>query len=62
MQRALSAFAHDPYLGLEAKMSWPQFNESGESLILLGDENEPEARLVFPRAYDAACNYIVYEG
>ena len=62
MQRALSAFAYDPYLGLEAKTSWPQFNESGKSLILLGVENEPEARLVFSRAYNAACNYTVYEG
>lgn len=62
MQRALSAFAHDPHSGLEAVMSWPQFNESRKSLVLLGVENAPEARLVFPRAYNAACNYTVYEG
>ena len=62
MQRALSAFAHDPHSGLEAVMSWPQFNESRKSLVLLGVENAPEARLVFPRAYNAACSYTVYEG
>jgi len=62
MQSALSAFAHDPVSGLEAQMSWPQFNKSRKSLVLLGVENEPEASLVFPRIYNAACNYTVYDG
>ena len=62
MQRAVAAFAHDPHSGLEVEMSWPRFNESRKSLILIGVEDEPKARMVFSRAYDAVCNYTLYDG
>jgi cholinesterase len=61
MQRALVAFANDPSHGLEAEMSWPRFDESEKTMILLGVENGVEPRLVFPRSYNAVCNYSVYD-
>jgi cholinesterase len=61
MQRALVAFANDPFHGLEAEMSWPRFNESEKTMILLGVKNAVEPRMVFPRSYNAVCNYTIYD-
>jgi cholinesterase len=61
MQRALVAFANDPEHGLEAEMAWPRFDEGGKTMILLGVENEVAPRMVFPRSYNAVCNYTIYD-
>lgn len=58
MQKAVAAFSKDPSNGLNRVLSWPQYDENKKSMILVAIDNEPEARLVFPRVYDAICNNI----
>lgn len=43
MQRALAAFARDPWGSLSAEMGWPRYNDDKESLVPVAVDNEPEA-------------------
>lgn len=61
MQKAWSAFAHDPVHGLD-KLNWPQFDQATDSLIRLGYNNSPMADFVSPSEYAAACSTIALAG
>ncbi|KAE8374525.1 carboxylesterase [Aspergillus bertholletiae] len=54
MQRAWAAFVADPHHGLE-KLGWPHFSLDGATLIALGEQNNPNARLIDPSLYNAGC-------
>ena len=58
VQRAWRAFGADPEGGLVREMGWPVFDPGAETLVLLGEENRPAARLVMPSVYDAACSTV----
>ena len=57
MQKAWFVFSDDPVSGL-GNLGWPAFDPDTESLIVLGENNEPEAKFVKPSEYDSPCSTI----
>ncbi|KAL7917893.1 Alpha/Beta hydrolase protein [Trichoderma austrokoningii] len=59
MQTAWASFADDPVDGLTA-LGWPQFDQSEDSYILLGEDNIPSAQFVAPSDWNAPCSTVTF--
>ncbi|KAK4155158.1 cholinesterase [Chaetomidium leptoderma] len=58
VQRAWASFAGDPWSGLTRDLGWPEWDPSGETLVVLGMNNTSSARFVKPGVYDAPCSTV----
>ncbi|CAN8095427.1 unnamed protein product [Discula destructiva] len=61
MVHAWAEFAKDPEQGL-AKLGWPQYDPMGDTLILLGDNNQSALATAPGTQYDAICNRSMTAG
>ncbi|TFB07518.1 Acetylcholinesterase [Trichoderma ghanense] len=61
MQHAWFSFSNNPTSGLSS-IGWPRFDPDAASLIVLGQNNSPDAQIVSPSQFDHVCPNITLAG
>jgi cholinesterase len=57
MQKAWFAFMDNPWSGL-AEFGWPEYDPNQQTLVRLGNNNQPIYELLYPSSYNAPCSNI----
>lgn len=55
MRKAWAAFARNPQSGLTSEMNWPEYTNTSQSLVLLGQNNSTTAAFAYPSSVDYVC-------
>jgi cholinesterase len=58
MQEAWGAFCADPVNGLTEQLGWPVYNEDKATMVLLGQNDQPEFTFVPPSTFDSPCSTV----